>query len=257
MEINMKIVREPKVYLISKPMLEDNEFENFICDIDARTYMPDMVSNAELIPEIAGKLCYMSFANPKGRKNKEYLEHIKEVGHGSVTEHSNFGLIITGISRAVSHELVRHRAGASYSQLSQRYVDESVAEYVLPHSIEEGTPEYDIWLDGVMHSHNAYCKLVDALMLKFSDVADKTHRRKLAREAARSVLPNATETKIFVTMNTRAFRHLFEMRASVHADREINRMAIEIWKKLVKVAPNLFSDYELINDELITKYRKV
>ena len=85
----------------------------------------------------AGRVCYMSFAKPRPGGNHAYLNHILEVGHGSVLEHAVWCLVITGVSRSLTHELVRHRAGFSYSQLSQRYVDESVAEYVEPDAIGE------------------------------------------------------------------------------------------------------------------------
>ena len=86
-------------------------------------------------------------------------------------------------------------------------------------------------------------KLVDGLQKRFADVDDKTLRRKMARQAARSVLPNATETKIFVTANARALRHFIELRADEHADVEIRRVAIKMLGLLQKESPNIFGDY--------------
>src|SRR4029078_10998681 len=83
----------------------------------------------------AGRLCYMSQKNPASRATREYLENIKKQGHGSVLEHANYSLLLEGISRSLTHELVRHRAGFAYSQLSQRYVDESEANFVMPPAI--------------------------------------------------------------------------------------------------------------------------
>jgi thymidylate synthase (FAD) len=158
--------------------------------------------------------------------------------------------------------LVRHRAGWAYSQLSQRYVDESIAEYVEPDAIA-GSPElHTLWLDAIAHAHQAYMKLVEKLAEHYKEEPDKTQRRKLARQAARSVLPNATETKIFVTANARALRHFIEMRASRHAEIEIRKLAVKVLQVMQTEAPHLFSDYQLVplpdgTFEAATPHRKV
>src|ERR687886_481158 len=89
-------------------------------------------------------------------------DHILEVGHGSVLEHAVWNLIFTGVSRSLTHELVRHRH-MGYSQLSQRYVDESVAEYVEPDCIAADPELHRLWLDAVAHSHQAYIRLTERL----------------------------------------------------------------------------------------------
>ena len=81
-------------------------------------------TDGERLAEFAGRLCYMSQHNPAKRATREYLENIKKQGHGSVLEHANYSILLEGVSRSLTHELVRHRAGFAYSQLSQRYVDE-------------------------------------------------------------------------------------------------------------------------------------
>jgi thymidylate synthase (FAD) len=190
------------------------------------------------------------------------LHHILEVGHGSVLEHAAWNLIFTGISRSVTHELIRHRAGWAYSQLSQRYVDESIAEYVEPDCIAEDPELHALWVKTIQVTHQAYVELAEKLISKFAEEPDKTLRRKLARQAARSLLPNATETKIFVTANTRALRHFIEMRGSRHADVEIRKLAVAVLKVMQREAPNLFGDYELVSlpdgtHEANTTFRKV
>ena len=92
-------------------------------------------TDGERLAEFAGRLCYMSQHNPAKRETREYLENIKKQGHGSVLEHANYTILLEGISRSLTHELVRHRAGFAYSQLSQRYVDESEASFVVPPAI--------------------------------------------------------------------------------------------------------------------------
>src|SRR5216110_2905121 len=92
-------------------------------------------TDGERLAEFAGRLCYMSQRNPASRSTRDYLENIKKQGHGSVLEHANYSLLLEGVSRSLTHELVRHRAGFAYSQLSQRYVDESKASFVVPPAI--------------------------------------------------------------------------------------------------------------------------
>jgi thymidylate synthase (FAD) len=203
----------------------------------------------------------MSFG--KGRKtNAEYLEHIIGSAHGSVLEHAVWNFIITGVSRSFTHELVRHRAGFAYSQLSQRYVDESTADFIEPDCIADDPELHTIWLESVRQSHDAYCRLVEGLQRTFADEPDATLRRKLARQAARSVLPNATETRIFVTANGRAWRHFIEARANEHAEIEIRRVAIQILRILQEESPSLYGDYEILKQpdgtEIArTEHRKV
>jgi thymidylate synthase (FAD) len=188
----------------------------------------------------------MSFAKPRPGGNNAYLQHILEVGHGSVLEHAVFNLLIVGASRSFTHELVRHRAGFGYSQLSQRYVDESTADFVEPDCIGDDPKLHEVWLHAVEKCHEAYSILVEGLMGKYADMEDKTLRRKMARQAARSILPNATETKIFVTANARALRHFVELRCNEHAEVEIRKVAAAVLHALKKEAPNLFGDYEFV-----------
>src|SRR6201988_1929995 len=204
--MNMRIIREPSVYLLGKQVVDDAELDRFLADHGV-SWQTDSEVAAEVLCETAGRVCYMSFAKPRPGGNATYLAHIKEVGHGSVLEHAVWNLLLTGVSRSLTHELVRHRAGWAYSQLSQRYVDESVAEYVEPDIIADDAELHALWLEAVGRCHQAYMQLVEKLLDKFKEEPDKTLRRKLARQAARSLLPNATETKIFVTANARALRH--------------------------------------------------
>jgi thymidylate synthase (FAD) len=257
----MRILREPAVYLVGRQTLSEAEIDRFLADHGV-AWQTDTEVAGEYLTEIAGRVCYMSFAKPRPGGNKSYLGHILEVGHGSVLEHAVWNFIFTGISRSCTHELVRHRAGWAYSQLSQRYVDESVAEYVEPDAIAADPEMHALWLDAVSHAHQAYVKLVDRLAERYKDEPDRTQRRKLARQAARSVLPNATETKIFVSANARALRHFIEMRASRHAEVEIRKLAVQVLKIMQTEAPNLFSDYQLValpdgTFEAATSHRKV
>ncbi|MBO0677039.1 FAD-dependent thymidylate synthase [Mycolicibacterium sp. S2-37] len=196
--------------------------------------------------EFAGRACYQSWSkpNPRTATNDSYLRHIIDVGHFSVLEHASVSFYITGISRSCTHELIRHRH-LSYSQLSQRYVPETEARVVIPPGIE-GDPELtEAFVDAVDTAHTAYTEVLTALEAKFADQPNAVLRRKQARQAARAVLPNATETRIVVTGNYRAWRHFIAVRASEHADVEIRRLAIACLRELVAVAPAVFADFEI------------
>lgn len=306
----VRVITRPVVYLIGRQAVDGNRLDRFLTDHGV-AWESDTDVAAEVLTETAGRVCYMSFAKPRPGGNAAYLGHIKEVGHGSVLEHAVWNLVVTGVSRSLTHELVRHRAGMSYSQLSQRYVDESVAEYVEPDVIAADPELHAVWLDAVTHAHAAYVKLSGMLTDRLSsrwgvcddancsdgwqadqlprvfvacprckgcperayypaplgrflpgDGATATDRRKAARQAARSVLPNATETKIFVTLNGRAARHFIEQRGSRHAEPEIRKLANAVLDVLQADAPNLFGDYVRTRlpdgtDEITTPHPKV
>lgn len=242
--VTVRVVRAPEVYLVGMQVVRDEEIQRFLDD-HGIVWETDTPAGAERLSEAAGRVCYMSFG--KGRKtNAEYLGNIIGVGHGSVLEHAVWNFIITGVSRSLTHELIRHRAGFGYSQLSQRYVDESEADYVEPDCIADDPELHEIWVDAIAHSQAAYQKLVEGLTAKFEKIPQATLRRKLARQASRSVLPNACETKIFVTANARALRHFIELRGDEHADTEIRALAIRILQILKEQAPAIFGDYEIV-----------
>jgi thymidylate synthase (FAD) len=221
------IFREPRITVLARPVFSEPAHlpVNWLGDS----------SDGERLAEFAGRLCYMSQKNPASRATREYLENIKKQGHGSVLEHATYSLLLEGVSRSLTHELVRHRAGFAYSQLSQRYVDESEANFVMPPAIIGDENLEKSWGEQVEAAQKSYVALVEQLMTRYAWVGDKVHRRKMAREAARGVLPNSTETKIVVTGNARAWRTEFEIR----------RCAIAIIRILADEAPGFFSDFEI------------
>jgi thymidylate synthase (FAD) len=128
-------------------------------------------------------------------------------------------------------------------------VDESDVAFVLPPEIKEGTPAYDVWYLACARANEEYRTLLGLVVEQVKDEPSATLRRKRARQTARSVLPNATETKIVVSGNARAWRHFVEMRASGSADTEIRRAAIQVLRILQAEAPALFGDYEIMKRE--------
>jgi len=242
-------ITKPKVYVLGRQVVVADELARFLGD-ESMLFSTDTPLAAEVLAEVAGRTCYMSFG--KGRKsNQEYLENILSSKHGSVLEHAVWNLLITGVSRSLTHELVRHRAGFGYSQLSQRYVDEGDARYVVPPLYQESEELLQKWQQTIDLIRKAYMELAEAT----TQYAQQKHpempprdRRKWARQAARSILPNACETKIFVTGNSRAWRHFLELRGSPHADTEIRLLAVEVCKALKKESPNIFHDVELVDE---------
>ena len=232
---------EPRITLLARPVFfePDHLKVNWLGES----------TDGERLAEFAGRLCYMSQKNPASRQTRDYLENIKKQGHGSVLEHANYSVLLEGVSRSLTHELVRHRAGFAYSQLSQRYVDESEAHFVVPPAIVGDDALEKEWRTQIDGAQKTYVRLVEQLMERYAWVGDKVHRRKMAREAARGVLPNSTETKIVVTANARAWRTMLELRSSEGAELEIRRCAVAMLKLLSKETPGFFSDFEIYQGE--------
>lgn len=200
----------------------------------------------QALVEFAGRACYQSWSkpNPRTATNATYLRHIIDVGHFSVLEHASATFYITGVSRSATHELIRHRH-FSFSQLSQRYVPEPDSRVVVPPGMEDDPELQEILTAAADASHAVYTELLARLEAKFADQPGALLRRKQARQAARAVLPNATETHIVVTGNYRAWRHFIAVRASEHADVEIRRLAVECLRQLVALAPAAFGDFQI------------
>jgi len=233
----MNIIYHPTVKLIGRPQFIEPEMPK--CD------WRGLGSDGERLAEYAGRLCYMSYGNPSGRTTHEYLTNILHQGHGSILEHSVYVFLLEGISRSCSHELVRHRAGCGYSQLSQRYVDSSDVAFVVPPAIFGDQPAELLWTDSCIKAQETYEALVTANMDRYAYIEDRVLRRKVARESARSVLPNATETKMVMSGNLRAWRTILELRCGEGAEREIRRLALSILQVLQAEAPAVFTDFEV------------
>lgn len=249
--LGVRILREPKVYLIGKPLIDEFGLDAFLHDEKVETWETDTDVAGEQLCEIAGRLCYMSYAKPRPGGNAEYLAHIIEVGHGSVLEHTCFNFILTGVSRSFTHELVRHRVGVAYSQLSQRYVDESECAFVEPDEIAADPELHDSFVHYVAEAQDTYRYWSDVMTenvkRKYPSLSG-TDQRKIARQTARACLPNCTETKIFVSMNARALRHFFVMRGSLAADAEMRKVAMLVFSIARVEAPSLFADFAVKTD---------
>ncbi|MEU0952835.1 FAD-dependent thymidylate synthase [Streptomyces niveus] len=195
----------------------------------------EMIHEADALAELSGRLCYRSFnrPNPKTARNEDYLKNIIDQGHFSVLEHSSVTFLVRGVSRSLLAELTRHRH-LSFSVVSQRYVDYSETEPVIPPSFKGTEGEARI-----REEYELQTSLYGILVKKLIDAGKS---RKEAREAARAVLPNAAPVDMVVTGNLRAWRDVLGKRWHVAADVEICRLAGFILSHLRDIAPNSFQD---------------
>lgn len=177
----------------------------------------------EALLEHAGRTCYRS--EPKGQPGKFLQARVRE-GHESLIEHASVTFEISGISRACSHQLVRHRL-ASYSQESQRYVNMDAPEFVAPPAVDDNAEARAIW---------------DEFTAQVTDAYQRLRALGIRKEDARFVLPNATATRIIVTMNFRSLRHLFTVRCDPAAQWEIRELALEMLRQVHGRAPSVFGD---------------
>lgn len=218
--------------------------------------------NGDDLAEFAGRQCYRSWG--KGRSNREYIENVQAMGHGSVFEHASIVFQIAGVSRSLTHELIRHRVGTAYSQESQRYVDAKDIRFVVPpllaNAYDPEASESVAWRlmmkfrDSCQRSLDDYIEIQP--MLK--ELAEQSHAaaiagntkvataaQKRANEAARSVLPNATETRLVFTVNLRQMYHVVLLRGGEPADLEIRRFVVALLDTARDYAPNFFRDVQL------------
>ncbi|MGO3363213.1 MAG: FAD-dependent thymidylate synthase [Corynebacterium sp.] len=204
---------------------------------------PD-AGDASNIVEFAGRACYETWdrPNPHTAANDAYVRHILDVGHLSLLEHASAGMYLRGVSRSCAHEIMRHRH-FSFSQLSQRYVPAGESQVVVPGSIAQDPVIADLLLNATDVARDAYEELLEALEERFAGESNTVLREKQARQAARAVLPNATETRFVMTGNMRSWRHFIAMRAAEHADPEIRRVAVASLRLLRGVSPEIFDDF--------------
>lgn len=228
------MIVEPRVKLIASTCIEvdDNMQDDALTEwMETR---PEYTA-AEMLTEFAGRSCYQSFhrPNPKTADTGDYLRRtLFEQAHWSIAEHASATFYITGVSRAFTHELCRHRH-LSFSQLSQRFVDEKEAAMVAPPALRDDPLVVEALGDAFNEALWSYQELVQTL-------EHKGLPRKQAREAARAVLPNCTETRIVVTGNMRAWHEFLGKRLDPAADAEMIEVAGLIADELHEVAPNIF-----------------
>jgi thymidylate synthase (FAD) len=205
----------------------------------------------------AAKLCYshvgvediMEGLEPQ--KTDKFLGMLMDIGHESPVEHASFTFAVEGVSRVLTHQLVRHRIGCSYSQQSQRYVKLEQFEYIIPPAIEKVPQAKELFVKAMEADQQTYNSLVEALYKEHyekmtaegkSEKQAKAAAEKASIEDARYVFPNACETKIVFTMTARALMNFFSHRCCQRAQWEIRELAEEMLKQVKLVAPTLFKN---------------
>lgn len=253
-----RLITKPYVALIGQTTFNLDAMDDWVAHNDLEdlagyehTPIGNLINNiskypddSQLMAEFGGRFCYRSWA--KGRSSQEYITNIIESKHNSVLRHLSFNFVIEGVSRALSHELVRHAAGCAPSQESQRYVDANEMNFILPplmlnetnYSILEMRKEY-FWNDVCVPALKAYKQLQHDFSLAITEEVmndptiekgfKKSTIKKRVNEASRSALPNAAETRLLFTMNGDALRHVLAMRGDAHADLEIRRLAVALY----------------------------
>lgn len=244
MNEKQKSVAMPEIYVLARPSFESSELQRFLQDRRLAWISSPGASDGEHLVEVCGRVCYMSFSDDTSKvrhPNSAYIENLVSKGHESVLEHANWTFILDGISRAFTHQLVRHRIGFSFSQLSQQYHDESEAKVVHPEGLEGEAKE--IWETATSESIDAYRRIME--LTDANKATDLESKRRL-RSVARSLLPNAVETVIAVTANARSIRHFLKLRGSLVGDIEMRQVSAAIYDMVVGDARALFSDFEVI-----------
>ncbi|MFQ6104802.1 MAG: FAD-dependent thymidylate synthase [Candidatus Glassbacteria bacterium] len=191
--------------------------------------------DAEKLIERAGRTCYKSLPRIGTGTESKFIRMLVGSGHESVLEHAVATFRILGGSRAFTHQMVRHRL-CSFSQQSQRYVDEKEFKHVEPPSIADNEQAHRIFVKAVDSARRAYARLQE-LGIK--------------REDARYLLPNAVESEIVVSANFRELRHIFRLRCAKSAQWEIRRICIEMLRIMKKEAPSVFADFVVDDDRMV------
>jgi thymidylate synthase (FAD) len=250
---------KPGIAVLARPSTHTASLTGFLSGFNPSLNFSEYVNDPTPLPDgaqlckIAGQTCYMSFG-PKRSMNeqaKRYFDNLKSSGHGSVFEHANYSLLFYGISRSVTHELIRHRAGFGFSQLSQRYVGGRTLRFVERPEYQNDELLHTQFLQRIERAADEYATLTNRLLemqnagVNILSAEAKTDLLKKVRQSARSVLPNETETVIVVTGNVRAWRHFIEERASTHAEVEIRELGVRAFLCLQQADSVLFDDYTI------------
>jgi thymidylate synthase (FAD) len=258
-EAGTAYLRAPGVVMLAKPQPNVAGLKDFLDGFDPSLGFPAYLEDPGMLPgssqlcKTAGQVCYASFG-PRRTTNENaaaYFERLTSAGHGSVLEHASFSFLLYGISRSVTHELVRHRAGVGFSQISQRYVSGAVLRFVERPEYQEDAELHRLFEERADRAAREYETMAGSLLERqeegaaLLDAEYKTDARKKVQQTARSLLPNETEAPMVFTGNVRALRHIVEMRADEHAESEIRALAVRLFLCLVTADPILFGDYQL------------
>lgn len=257
----------PRVFLIAKPSLEVEGMREYLREVGGESWLERRLEDAdgtinagEALVEFGGRACYRSWEpglNPnvtRVRTNqREYFDNILKSAHGSVLEHANYSFAFRNVSRVATHEIVRHRAGAAYSQESLRYVRLVDIGFRVPPALE---PVRQQCIELVERLEEFQREAADALEVDADGVPFSV--KKEVTSALRRLAPIGLSTDLIVTMNARTLRHVVEMRTAPGAEEELRLIFGRVAEIMTYEAPGLFQDFAREDDGTwIPRYRKV
>lgn len=237
----------PKAFLIAETVVHEPVMMESLRHLGVEEWSTDAPDSASLLTEFAGKSCYMSFDKALnqnltvvgGRNNHDYIQQgIVAQNHGSVLEHSTVTFFLTNVSRVVTHELVRHRAGTAFSQTSGRYVRSSEVDLYLPDDIVNFPEASRVFRKAIRQMEENVAELNKITNIDTLSFALK----KRLTSAFRRITGNGVSNHLVMTGNHRAWRHILEMRTSVHAEEEIRVIMADVSRQLRARFPNIYGD---------------
>lgn len=260
----MQLVK-PKVFLVGETRIIEQGLQDYLAHVGAPAWKTDAPSDSEKLAEVMGRLCYRSFEpglNPNVTRvregNQPYLANIINVGHGSVVEHPVLNFIFADVSRVVTHELVRHRAGTAMSQESLRFVRLDKLSAYMPMCIEENDEGMRIFVKTMEQLEELQRTLAEVYDI---DDEQKFAVKKKLTSAFRRLAPIGLATTIGWSCNFRTLRHVLEMRTDPHAEEEIRYLFAEVYHAVKDRYPNLLGDYtvEMVDGlpHIKTGHRKI
>ena len=254
----------PKAFLIAETKVDYAAMDHALLSLGVDGWASDGGTDADVLTEFAGKSCYMSFdknlnlnlSKVGGRPNSAYIQDgIIGNKHGSVLEHSTVTFFLTNVSRVVTHELVRHRAGTAFSQTSGRYVRSDEVDMYIPHELTKFPGASDVIKRAVREMEENVAELVEITGIE--DMTDFGMKKRLT-SAFRRLIGNGQANHLVMTANHRAWRHIIEMRTSVHAEEEIRYIMADVAEQLKERFPTIYGDMtENADGEWVFAHSKV
>ena len=254
----------PKAFLIAETKVDYAAMDHALLHLGVDGWASDGGTDADVLTEFAGKSCYMSFdknlnlnlSKVGGRPNSAYIQDgIIGNKHGSVLEHSTVTFFLTNVSRVVTHELVRHRAGTAFSQTSGRYVRSDEVDMYVPFELAKFPGASDVIKRAVREMEENVAELVEITGIE--DMTDFGMKKRLT-SAFRRLIGNGQANHLVMTANHRAWRHVIEMRTSVHAEEEIRYIMADVAEQLKERFPTIYGDMiENADGEWVFAHSKV
>jgi len=249
---------EPKTFLIAETKLDKTGLQEALYELNVPEWTTDAASDAEHLIEFSGKMCYASLDKAMNknltrvgtRNNHDYIqEQIIKTGHGSVIEHATVSFLLTNVSRVLTHEICRHRAGTAFSQISGRFVRTDKIGFWAP-SVIKNDPWANNFFNECFANMETWVKQLEE-HYKIDELTGKDGftLKKILTSAFRRVIGNGQSNHIVITCNHRALRHMIEMRTDIHAEEEIRIVFNQMFNQVKDRYPALYADAVVTTDQ--------